>query len=73
VEQEQQQQSQQCYDLRLGILARSGLTYGSGTFGRLIGVDGQPIVRLLGPGAYAYGERLHPETQGHVVQRRFTG
>lgn len=58
--QEQQQQQQQCYDLRLGILARSGLSYGSGTFGRLVDVNGQPIVRVLKEGAY--GERLHPET-----------
>jgi hypothetical protein len=58
-EQQQQQQKQQCYDLRLGILARSGLTYGNGTFGRLVDVNGQPIVRVLDQGAY--GERLHPE------------
>jgi hypothetical protein len=57
---QQQQQKEQCHDLRLGILARSGLNYGNGTYGRLIDVRGQPIVRLLDPGAY--GERLHPET-----------
>jgi hypothetical protein len=59
-QQQQQQQQKQCYDLRLGILARSGLQYGSGIFGRLVDVNGQPIVRVLDPGAY--GERLHPET-----------
>jgi hypothetical protein len=59
-QQQQQQQKEQCYDLRLGILARSGLTYGNGTYGRLIDVNGQPIVRVLDPGAF--GERLHPET-----------
>ncbi|KAF6262042.1 hypothetical protein COO60DRAFT_687772 [Scenedesmus sp. NREL 46B-D3] len=57
--QQKKNRPQQCYDLRLGILARSGLKYGDGTFGRLIDVNGQPIVRVLNPGEY--GERLHPE------------
>lgn len=43
---------QTCYDLETTILGRSGITFGSGTYGLLLDVNKQPIVRLLANKTY---------------------
>jgi hypothetical protein len=38
---------QQCYDLQTGILGRSGIKFGQGTYGVQTDVNKQPVVQLL--------------------------
>lgn len=63
-------QQKKCLDVNTVVLGRSGIKYGSGTFGVLHDAYKRPIVRLLKEDAYA--KPLSPDQVSNRAQGRFT-
>jgi hypothetical protein len=62
-------QQKKCSDVNTVVLGRSGIKYGSGTFGVLHDAYKRPIVRLLDEDAYA--KPLSPDQVSDRAQGRF--
>jgi hypothetical protein len=59
---------QQCYDLQTGILGRSGVKFGQGTFGVQTDANKQPVVQLLELNKASF---LKPLSAADVANRAF--